>query len=923
MIAERQQLLEEICLRALETHPARRAAFLRNACPDDQLRIEVESLLAAADYADALFNVSPALWAGPEDGLSEDPLPAEIGPEIGQEIGPYRLLERLGEGGMGVVYRASQRQPVRREVALKIIRPGMDSGLVAARFGAERQALALMDHPNIARVLDAGTTARERSYFVMELVHGKTITAHCKEAGLTERQRIELMIPVCQAIQHAHQKGIIHRDIKPSNILVARDGGAAIPKVIDFGIAKATAERLHEGATFTRVFDIVGTFAYMSPEQAEPGAGNIDIRSDVYSLGAVLYELLSGAPPLGPLSVREMSYAAIVRRIREEVPAPPSVRCGSSKSAKQLRGECDWIALKALEKDRDRRYESAGDMARDLQRHLSGYAIEAGPPSKLYRARKFAGRYRWALGAAAAFVVVLLAALVWMWIALRQQLRADRDTAALREVVRKIIIERPAQLAQMPNRTALRGELMRDAEGALDVLNRQVRGDDALALDLANAYLALGLARGPYSAEGSEGDPAAAATYIHKAIELYSGLAHRRPADLAVRRGQLEALSTWLHLQYRLGAIEPGKKAGAQLEREIAALPADVRERVQGNWYLSTAYLELGVILWNNGQPREALDLHRKALATLQRAVPAGWAQDPERLAQLSHMQRELAISSWMYDGPGPQAETAARQSVDVLANCSAPVCRMRRAQSAGTLGEIEWGTGQHERGIATLRQSVADFEALSREDPANAIYINAGGQVRAYLALLLGKTGAAAEAIALAEKNLHLRDGADASLQKGRERAMVYRVTLGAALLDGGRFEDALREMRGTLRQNGDWNANYDLRWSALHVMVRALEAQGRFDDALAPAREERKFAKGIGSIGYNLRIVDALAARDFAAAVAGAKTATPADRKAAREALTLCDNLDQRYAVFTGALLETPPTASEVVKLRKLLHE
>jgi hypothetical protein len=285
-----------------------------------------------------------------------------------------------------------------------------------------------------------------------------------------------------------------------------------------------------------------------------------------------------------------------------------------------------------------------------------------------------------------------VAALVWMSIALRQQLRANRDTAALREVVRKIIIERPAQLAQIPNRTALRGELMRDAEGALDVLNREVRGDDALALDLANAYLAIGLAKGPYSAEGSEGDPAAAATYIQKAIDLYSNLARRRPADDAVRQGQLEALSTWLHLQYRLTAIEPGKQAGAQLESEIAAMPADVREKVQGNWYLSTAYVELGAILWNNGQLQEALDLHRKALATFEGTVPAGWAQDPEKLAQLSHLQRELAISSWMYHGPGPEPETAARQSVDVLANCSAPVCRSAArspaARSAKSNGE-------------------------------------------------------------------------------------------------------------------------------------------------------------------------------------------------------------------------------------------
>jgi tetratricopeptide (TPR) repeat protein len=453
------------------------------------------------------------------------------------------------------------------------------------------------------------------------------------------------------------------------------------------------------------------------------------------------------------------------------------------------------------------------------------------------------------------------------------------------------------------------------------VLSREVRGDDALALEIANAWLAIGMARGPYSAAGSEGDPAAAAKYVAKAIDLYTGLARRSPENPAVRRGQLEALSTWLHLQYRLSAVEAGKQAGAQLERVIAGLPADVRDKVQANWYLSTAYLELGVILWNGGEVKEALDLHRKALATLAGGIPAEWAQDPERLAQLSHLQRELAISSWMYEGANPEAESAARHSVDVVANCSAPVCRMRRAEAAGTLGEIEWAAGNHDQGIATLRHSVADFEALSQEDPANAVYHYAGGLVRGYLALLLGKAGASDEAIALASENLRLPRGPDAGLNKGREREMVYRVTFGAALLDAGRFDDAVREMRDTLRRNSDWNANYDLRWSALHVLVRALEAQGKFDEAVVPAREAWRFLKEQGLAGYSGRVSAAIAARDLASAVARARDAGPAERAAALEALTACDNLDSRYAVLTGALLETPPPPSELLALRKLL--
>jgi serine/threonine protein kinase len=917
MTAERQQLLEEICVSALEVEPVRRAQFLREACPDEEVRIEAESLLAAAAYADALFNMPSAVLVAEESGVSEPP----SSPEIGQEIGPYRLLERLGEGGMGVVYRASQCEPVRREVALKIMRPGTDSAAIAARFGAERQALSLMDHPNIARVVDAGTTKSDRTYFVMELVLGSPINHYCDERRLSVRERVQVMIPVCHAIQHAHQKGIIHRDIKPSNILVADGPEGAIPKVIDFGIAKATGNPLHDGATFTRAFDIVGTLEYMSPEQAEPGGRGVDVRSDVYSLGAVFYELLAGTPPIEGLSLRESGFASILQRIQQEIPPSPSQRVQEKQLRSRLAGECDWIALKALEKDPDRRYDSARAMARDLERYLAGDAVEASPPSRTYRWRKFAARHRWALSGAALFVAVLVSAVIFMSFALRQQMRANANTAALREVVRKVIVERPAQLAQVPNRTALRGELMRDAEGALDVLSREVRGNDALALDVANAYLAIGLARGPYNAEGSEGDAVAAAKYVRKAVDLYSDLARRKPADATVRRGQLEAMATWLHLQYRLGATAPGKEAGAALERVIASLPADMREKVHANWYLSAGYLELGAILWNDSQVKEALNLHRKALATFS-AVPAEWVRDSEKLAQLSHLQRELAISAWMYEGPGREAETAARQAVDVLAGCPAPVCRMRRAQAEGTLGEIEWATGEHSQGIVTLRQSVADFEVLSGEDSANAVYRHAGEQVRAYLALLLAKTGAFAEAFGLAEKNLRLPPGADANLLKGRERAMVNRVTLGAALLEAGRFDDAIREMRDTLRQNSDWNANYDLRWSALHILVRALNAQGKFDEALAPSRDARKFATEQGGIEYSSRTYIALAARDFAAAVARAKNATPADRAAALQALTACDNLDERYAVLTGALLETPPQASEVVELRNLLR-
>ena len=293
----------------------------------------------------------------------------------GTVIGPYKLLQQIGEGGMGTVFMAEQHQPVQRKVALKVIKPGMDSSQVIARFEAERQALAMMDHVNIARVFDAGATEAGRPYFVMELVHGVPITKYCDDNHLTPRERLELFVPVCQAIQHAHQKGIIHRDIKPSNVMVTLYDGKPVPKVIDFGVAKATEQKLTERTLFTQYGTMVGTLEYMSPEQAEMSALGVDTRSDIYSLGVLLYELLTGSTPLTHKRIKEAAYAEILRMIKEEEPPRPSTRLSDSgealasisanrhmepaKLTKLVRGELDWIVMKTLEKDRNRRYETA------------------------------------------------------------------------------------------------------------------------------------------------------------------------------------------------------------------------------------------------------------------------------------------------------------------------------------------------------------------------------------------------------------------------------------------------------------------------------------------------------------------------------------------------------------------------------------
>ena len=361
-------------------------------------------------------------------------------------IGPYRLIRTLGEGGMGVVYHAQQLKPIRRDVALKIIKPGMDSQQVIARFESERQALAMMDHSNIARVFDAGTTERGLPYFVMELVDGIPITKYCDSKRLSVKERIELFIPVCQAIQHAHQKGIIHRDIKPSNVLVKQDQNQAVPKVIDFGLAKALGNQLSNSTVFTIVGSVVGTLDYMSPEQAELGRQDIDTRSDVYSLGALLYELLTGTVPLENHPTETLSYLEILQRIREKEPKPPSARLHASailmeiaerrnsdpkRLPKQVGHELDWIVMRALEKDRGRRYETANGMVRDLQRYLVGDPVEAGPPSATYRMSKFVRKYRLWLGMAAAFTAVLVVGVV---VSTQMAIRAGRAEQEARAV---------------------------------------------------------------------------------------------------------------------------------------------------------------------------------------------------------------------------------------------------------------------------------------------------------------------------------------------------------------------------------------------------------------------------------------------------------------------------------------------------------
>jgi non-specific serine/threonine protein kinase/serine/threonine-protein kinase len=654
MQADLWKKVEALFQAALAQPPERRATFLLEACPHDlQLRREVQSLLD--QQPDSFLESSPPFLPtidqkGP---TPEDPSPPPLtldqtlasGTPPGAMIGPYRLLEIIGQGGMGEVWLAEQKEPVRRRVALKLIKAGMDTREVVARFASERQALALMDHPAIAKVFDAGSTPQGRPYFVMEYVAGMPITDYCDKHKLTTRERLELFIRVCEGVQHAHQKAVIHRDLKPSNILISEVDGKPVPKIIDFGVAKATAQRLTAQTMFTRLGSIVGTPEYMSPEQAGSVGEDIDTRTDVYSLGVVLYELLVGALPL---DFRNLRFDEMLHKVRDEDAAKPSTKLRTlgeqSTTAAQnrrteprtlarlLRGDLDAITLKAIEKERSRRYGSPSDLAADIGRHLRNETVAAHTPSIADRTRKYIRRHWVGVAVAAAAALLLISFSVAQYFQLRRMTRerdrADRVTALMTSMFK---VSNPSQ--SRGNKVTAREILDKASRDITTSLARDPELQAQMMQVMGTVYDGLGL----YPQ---------AESLIRQAVEIRRRVLGPDQPDTLRSEGDL-----CLALE-RLGRYGEAEKLQSETVEKL--------RRVLGpnNPDTLQSMNNLANLFEDEGRHSEAETLHRQTLNARRRILGS---EHPDTLRSINNLARTVRDQHRF-----PEAEALYRQALEI-----------------------------------------------------------------------------------------------------------------------------------------------------------------------------------------------------------------------------------------------------------------
>ena len=761
---------EEIFKSAIEIDsPQKRDAFIKSVCGEDaELLRRVEGLLKF-HYDDDRFLVSPPTC----EDITLDTSPLTEVP--GTKIGRYKLLQLIGEGGFGVVYMAEQEKPIRRRVALKIIKLGMDTKQVIARFEAERQALAMMEHPNIAKVFDGGATDTGRPYFVMELVKGMPITEYCDQNNLHTQQRLELFVDVCKAVQHAHQKGIIHRDIKPSNVMITLHDGKPVPKVIDFGIAKATAHRLTEKTLFTEYQQFIGTPEYMSPEQAEMSGLDVDTRSDIYSMGVLLYELLTGTTPFEAEKLRSAAYDEIRRIIREDEPPKPSTRLSTlgetlseiamhrhvqpGELRRIVRGDLDWIVMKSLEKDRTRRYETANELAQDIQRHLADEPVVAGPPSAVYLLRKFIRRNRPLVTSVAVVFVVLMIGIVVSTIFAVGQARARKEADTARDIaealrkketaarIEAVTARNQAQQAEkhaeanfqraqeainemteaardlFVNRSQtvqVQRKLLQRAQVFYEGFLEDNRNNPAFRLDIGHSYRCLG------DTHQALGQSEQAVSAYEQSILVLEELAADFENEAEYKR-QIAISNNYMGVALcSLGRFEEAlavyERAAGLLEELMAEFGTEPDYLIPLSW----VYRHRGIVLQRIGEIEEAEKIFRRTLAISQKLVDKQPAEPDYRrgLAIILESLGRLIGSKGRYE----EAEQLVQRAVDISEKLAAEFSeeishRYDLAARQTLLGDLLWRSGRKSDAVDVYRKSLGICKELTKESPVEPVY--------------------------------------------------------------------------------------------------------------------------------------------------------------------------------------------------------